>query len=82
MKAGDLVMLIGKDDFMPRLGAIGMIIEPFDGEDFGVHFPAWPCPVGEFWWYVPPRWLMLIPPRPILAVLPSNELPCEVNHAC
>lgn len=77
-----MVMLIGKDDFMPNLGAIGVIVEPFDGEDFEVDFPAWPCPVGDPLWFVPPRWLMLIPGRPILSALPSNELPCEVNHAC
>lgn len=83
MRVGDIVMLIGSDGFMPNLGALGVIVEPFDGEDFGVMFPGWPCPVKPgLQWYVPPRWLMLIPPRPILSALPSNELPCEVNHAC
>jgi hypothetical protein len=64
------------------LGALGEIVEPFDGEDFGVMFHGWPCLFGEPQWYVPPRWLMLIPPGAILDCLPSNVLPCEVNHAC
>lgn len=82
MKVGDLVMLIGTDGFMPNLGSIGEIVEPFDGEDFGVLFPSWPCPVPPgIQWYVPPCWLMLIPPESmsgngVSSVLPLAEIHC------
>lgn len=61
MKCGQLVMLIGTDGFMPPMGAVGEIVEAFDGEDYGVDFPHHPCPVPpEPYWYVPPRMLMPI----------------------
>lgn len=60
MKAGQLVMLVGTDGYMPPMGAVGEIVEPFDGEDYGVLFPRHPCPVESPEWYVPPHMLMPI----------------------
>jgi len=60
MLVGDLVMLVGSDGYMPPFGSIGTIIEPFDGEDYGVIFDNHICPVGEPQWYAQPSWLMLI----------------------
>lgn len=61
MKLGQVVMLIGTDGYMPPMGAIGEIVEAFDGEDYGVNFYEYPCPVPpEPYWYVPPKWLMPI----------------------
>ena len=65
MRLGQLVMLVGTDGFMPPMGAIGEIVEAFDGEDYGVDFERHPCPVGpERYWYVPPQFLMPINRRP------------------
>lgn len=71
MKVGDMVMLIGCDNFMPPCGVVGTIIRPFDGEDFAVDFPSYPCPVESPEWYVPPQWLMVIPP-------PESTRQCEM----
>lgn len=61
MNIGQLVMLIGTDGFMPPMGAIGQIVEGYDGEDYGVDFPRHICPAGpEPYWYVPPNMLMPI----------------------
>lgn len=62
MKRGDLVMLIGWEPPLPAMGSIGEIVEDFDGEDMGVDFPGVKCEAGpEPYFYVPPRWLMVIP---------------------
>lgn len=54
-------MLIGTDGYMPPIGAVGEIVEAFDGEDYGVWFERHPCPVPpEPYWYVPPEYLMPI----------------------
>jgi hypothetical protein len=61
MKLGQAVMLVGTEGFMPPMGSVGEIVEAFDGEDYGVDFPKYPCPVPpEPYWYVPPRYLMPI----------------------
>ena len=63
MKIGQLVMLIGTEGGMPPIGAVGEIVEAFDGEDYGVDFPGLTCPAGpEPYWYVPPRMLMPVTP--------------------
>ena len=58
MKVGQLVMLVGTYGYMPPMGAVGEIVKPFDGEDYGVMFPRHPCPVESPEWYVPPSMLM------------------------
>ena len=59
MKVGQLVMLVGCDDFMPPLGAVGEIVGPLDGYgDHEVLFPRHLCPVCEVIWEIPARWLM------------------------
>jgi len=63
---GDMVMLIGCDDFMPPIGSVGVVL----GEDraggildYDVEFDGHPCPnpPGTFW-CIPPYWLMRIDP--------------------
>lgn len=64
---GQIVMLIGADDFMPPIGSIGEIIGGSnDGGrfDYEVLFPNCPCPVPPGEWYIPPYWLMPIDGRP------------------
>ncbi|HAK91129.1 hypothetical protein [Massilia timonae] len=64
MRIGQLVMLVGTDGYMPPMGAVGEIVEAFDGEDYGVLFPRHPCPVESPEWYVPPHMLMPIDGAP------------------
>jgi len=45
---------------MPPIGAVGEIMMLFDGEDYGVWFEKYPCPVKSPEWYVPPEYLMPI----------------------
>ena len=53
---GQLVLLIGTDDFMPPLGSVGEVVSGPDWmDDYLVHFPGHPCPVfdvadGVNWW--------------------------------
>ena len=72
MKRGQLVMLVGTDGFMPPMGAVGEIVEPFDGEDYGVMFPRHPCQVESPEWYVPPH--MLMPINGLLDLLRGDEI--------
>lgn len=61
MKLGQLVMLVGTDDFMPPLGAIGEIVGLLDDDgDYRVIFPKYPCPVEDITWYAQAHWLMPI----------------------
>jgi hypothetical protein len=70
VKIGDLVMLIGCEPGLPTMGSIGEIVEGFDGEDFGVDFPGIIAPGGpEPYFYVPPKWLMVIPDSEIHEVI-------------
>jgi hypothetical protein len=70
MNVGDMVMLIGCDDFMPPIGSVGEIVgTDLTGGifDFEVHFPDHPWPgsrVDPTWpnWLIPPYWLMKIEP--------------------
>lgn len=59
MKIGQLVMLIGCDNFMPPLGAVGEIVGGIDSYgDHEVLFPKYPCPVQDTTWEIPAKWLM------------------------
>lgn len=52
------------------MGSIGEIVEDFDGEDMGVDFPGIKCEAGpEPYFYVPPRWLMVIPAGKVRSVI-------------
>lgn len=65
LKTGDVVILIGCDDFMPPIGSVGEIVgTDLTGGvfDFEVHFPDHPCPVEDPNWLIPPSWLMKIDP--------------------
>lgn len=67
LKLGQLVMLIGADDFMPPLGAVGEVVGALDDwGDYEVLFPQHPCPVPPgVTWQAHCSWLMPInePPR-------------------
>lgn len=66
MKMETLVILIGTDGFMPPISSIGEIVEDFDGLDFGVLFPHFPCPAGpEIYWYIPPSMLRPVSGLPL-----------------
>lgn len=59
MNIGQLVMLIGCDDFMPPLGACGEIVGELDSYgDHEVLFPKYLCPVQDITWEIPAKWLM------------------------
>lgn len=60
MRVGQLVMLVGCDNFMPPLGSVGEIVGPLDEwGDHSVLFPDHPCPVPPgITWEVQARWLM------------------------
>lgn len=65
-------MLIGWERALPAMGSIGEIVEEFDGEDVGVDFPGIVAPGGpEPYFYVPPRWLMVIPADSVSLVIES-----------
>ena len=58
LNIGQKVMLIGCDNYMPPLGAIGEIAGYEDG-CYDVLFPKYPCPVPPgVTWCALPRWLM------------------------
>lgn len=64
LKLGQVVMLIGKDDFMPPIGAIGEVIKTVDSDgDCEVMFEQYPCPVESPEWVVPQVWLIPIQPN-------------------
>lgn len=70
MKIGQLVMLIGVEEGMPPIGAIGEVVVDFDGEDYGVDFPGCPCPVPPGTeYYVPPHMLMPVTDGEALAII-------------
>lgn len=73
-KRGQLVMLVGSDGFMPPFGSVGEVLA-FDGEDYDVEFPGYPCPnpPGTFW-CAPPSWLMPIEPPAVNAESGRREL--------
>ena len=65
MRVGQRVMLVGCDDFMPPLGACGVIVGPIDWlGDHEVVFPdhPWSAYTGSTLdtdsWEIPARWLM------------------------
>lgn len=59
MKIGQIVMLVGCDNFMPPLGAVGEIVGALDSfNDHEVMFHKYPCPVCEITWEIPAKWLM------------------------
>ena len=63
IQVGDLVVLIGCDNFMPPLGAEGEVVGPLDCYgDHEVLFPKYPCPVETITWEIPKVWLMKIYP--------------------
>ncbi len=83
MKVGQLVMLVGTDGYMPPMGAVGEIVEPFDGEDYGVLFPRYPCPVESPEWYVPPRMLMPIEDGGGLATICGHKVRLQrIEESC
>jgi hypothetical protein len=63
-KVGDVVMLIGCDDFMPPIGSVGVVTgwSYQGGLDYDVLFADHPCPVAEPEWCIPPYWLMKVEP--------------------
>jgi hypothetical protein len=74
MKQKRLVMFIGGERFMPPVGAVGEIVEGFDGTDYGVAFPYHPCPVGhEPYWYIPPSMLMPLTGMPLSEIEESKN---------
>ena len=76
MKIGQLVMLIGCDDFMPPLGAIGEIVGELDSYgDYEVLFPKYPCPVPPgITWETKKQWLM-----PLNDGLPLEQVEREIE---
>lgn len=59
MKIGQIVMLVGCDNFMPPLGAVGEIVGALDSfNDHEVLFYKYPCPVEEITGGIPAKWLM------------------------
>jgi len=79
MNVGDMVMLIGCDDFMPPIGSVGEIVgvDLHCGIfDYEVSFPDHPCPVEDPNWLIPPYWLMKInPPKQTVESVCELEQP-------
>lgn len=64
---GSHVLLIGREQNMPPIGTVGVVIGCDDAGgrlDWEVEFPDYPCPVPpDITWFCDPQWLVKIEPR-------------------
>jgi hypothetical protein len=64
VNVGQIVLLVGTDDYMPPIGSVGEIVEAQDADgDYGVEFAGHPCPnpPGTHW-YAHRTWLVPLDP--------------------